>query len=245
MTKYECNVNGSQNEAGITITVTDGSVIESFTVSDAKKLNDLIQQIKQFDDKYVDIDELKTVLKNESQEDVINATNLNGLSSDKYAKSSDLDKYSTVPTNHSSRTVEYGVGDTNNYGHLKITDNLSETDPAAALSCKAGNKLNNSKMGNNYKVSAVTGADNMYAHRIGDIVIVTWWNPTLPTTQNSWVDWKTLPYQSCNTQPIWVNGDGHGCEVRVRVPPNSNKLQVNIEGGPGGIRPGMIVYPTK
>ena len=47
MTKYECNVNGSQNEAGITITVSDGSVIESFTVSDAKKLNDLIQQIKQ------------------------------------------------------------------------------------------------------------------------------------------------------------------------------------------------------
>ena len=245
MTKYECNVNGSQNEAGITITVSDGSVIESFTVSDAKKLNDLIQQIKQFDDKYVDIDELKTVLKNESQKDVINATNLNGLSSDKYAKSSDLDKYSTVPTNHSSRTVEYGVGDTNNYGHLKITDNLSETDPAAALSCKAGNKLNNSKMGNNYKVSAVTGDDNMYAHRIGDIVIVTWWVKTLPTTQNSWIDWKTLPYQSCNTQPIWVNGDGNGCEVRVKVPPNSNKLQVIISGGTGGIRPGMIVYPTK
>lgn len=245
MTKYECNVNGSHNEAGITITVTDGSVIESFTVSDAKKLNDLIQQIKQFDDKYVDIDELKTVLKNESQKDVINATNLNGLSSDKYAKSSDLDKYSTVPTNHSSRTVEYGVGDTNNYGHLKITDNLSETDPAAALSCKAGNKLNNSKMGNNYKVSAVTGADNMYAHRIGDIVIVTWWGGTLPTTQNSWVDWKTLPYQSCNTQPIWVKGDGVGCEVRVRVPPNSNKLQVHISGGTGSISTGMIVYPTK
>lgn len=243
MTKYECNVNGSQNEAGITITVTDGSVIESFTVSDAKKLNDLIQQIKQFDDKYVDIDELKTVLKNESQEDVINATNLNGLSSDKYAKSSDLDKYSTVPTNHSSRTVEYGVGDTNNYGHLKITDNLSETDPAAALSCKAGNKLNNSKMNNDYSESTIES--NFFAHKIGNIVIVTWWNPTLPTTQNSWVDWKTLPYQSCNTQHIWVDGNGVGGEVRVRVPPNSNKLQVNINGGTGKIRPGMIVYPTK
>ena len=243
MTKYECNVNGSHNEAGITITVTDGSVIESFTVSDAKKLNDLIQQIKQFDDKYVDIDELKTVLKNESQKDVINATNLNGLSSDKYAKSSDLDKYSTVPTNHSSRTVEYGVGDRNNYGHLKITDNLSETDPAAALSCKAGNELNNSKMNNDYSESTIES--NFFAHKIGNIVIVTWWGGTLPTTQNSWVDWKTLPYQSCNTQHIWVDGNGDGCEVRVRVPPNSNKLQVNINGGTGGIRPGMIVYPTK
>ena len=243
MTKYECNVNGSQNEAGITITVSDGSVIESFTISDAKKLNDLIQQIKQFDDKYVDIDELKTVLKNESQEDVINATNLNGLSSDKYAKSSDLDKYSTVPTNHSSRTVEYGVGDTNNYGHLKITDTLSETDPAAALSCKAGNKLNNSKMSNNYSESTIES--NFFAHKIGNIVIVTWWNPPLPTTQDCWVDCITLPYESCNTQHIWVDGGGMGREVRVRVPPNSNKLQVFMSEGTGGIRAGMIVYPTK
>ena len=243
MTKYECNVNGSQNEAGITITVSDGSVIESFTVSDAKKLNDLIQQIKQFDDKYVDIDELKTVLKNESQEDVINATNLNGLSSDKYAKSSDLDKYSTVPTNHSSRTVEYGVGDTNNYGHLKITDNLSEKDPAAALSCKAGNELNNSKMGNNYNVSAVTGADNMYAHRIGDIVIVSWWGRSVSKT-NNWQDWKTLPYTSANTQHIWTSVHSTDTSVQVRIPPNSDKIQINVSGN-GNISPGFIVYPTK
>lgn len=243
MTKYECNVNGSQNEAGITITVSDGSVIESFTVSDAKKLNDLIQQIKQFDDKYVDIDELKTVLKNESQKDVINATNLNGLSSDKYAKSSDLDKYSTVPTNHSSRTVEYGVGDTNNYGHLKITDNLSETDPAAALSCKAGNELNNSKMGNNYEVSAVTGADNMYAHRIGDIVILSWWGRSVSTT-NNWQDWKTLPYTSANTQHIWTSVYSTDTNVRVRIPPNSDKIQINVSGN-GNIGAGFIVYPTK
>lgn len=243
MTKYECNVNGSQNEAGITITVSDGSVIESFTVSDAKKLNDLIQQIKQFDDKYVDIDELKTVLKNESQKDVINATNLNGLSSDKYAKSSDLDKYSTVPTNHSSRTVEYGVGDTNNYGHLKITDNLSETDPAAALSCKAGNELNNSKMGNNYKVSAVTGADNMYAHRIGDIVILSWWGRSVSTT-NNWQDWKTLPYPSANTQHIWTSVYSTDTSVKVRIPPNSDKIQINVSGN-GNMGGGFIVYPTK
>lgn len=243
MTKYECNVNGSQNEAGITITVSDGSVIESFTVSDAKKLNDLIQQIKQFDDKYVDIDELKTVLKNESQKDVINATNLNGLSSDKYAKSSDLDKYSTVPTNHSSRTVEYGVGDTNNYGHLKITDNLSETDPAAALSCKAGNELNNSKMGNNYEVSAVTGADNMYAHRIGDIVILSWWGHSVSAT-NNWQDWKTLPYTSANTQHIWTSVHSTDTSVMVRIPPNSDKIQINVSNN-GNIGAGFIVYPTK
>ena len=98
-------------------------------------------------------------------------------------------------------------------------------------------------MNNDYSESTIES--NFFAHKIGNIVIVTWWGGTLPTTQNSWVDWKTLPYQSCNTQPIWVNGDGVGCEVRVRVPPNSNKLQVYINGGTGSITPGMIVYPTK
>lgn len=99
------------------------------------------------------------------------------------------------------------------------------------------------KMSNDYSESTIES--NFFAHKIGNIVIVTWWNPTLPTTQNSWLDWKTLPYKSCNTQPIWVNGDGVGCEVRVQVPPNSNKLQVFIDGGTGSIRPGIIVYPTK
>lgn len=99
------------------------------------------------------------------------------------------------------------------------------------------------KMNNDYSESTIES--NFFAHKIGNIVIVTWWNPTLPTTQNSWVDWKTLPYKSCNTQHIWVNGDGVGREVRVRVPPNSNKLQVQITGETGSIRPGIIVYPTK
>lgn len=99
------------------------------------------------------------------------------------------------------------------------------------------------KMSNDYSESTIES--NFFAHKIGNIVIVTWWNPTLPTTQNSWVDWKTLPYKSCNTQHIWVDGGGIGREVRVRVPPNSNKLQVFISEGTGGIRSGMIVYPTK
>lgn len=99
------------------------------------------------------------------------------------------------------------------------------------------------KMSNDYSESTIES--NFFAHKIGNIVIVTWWNPPLPTAQNSWVDWKTLPYQSCNTQHIWVDGGGMGREVRVRVPPNSNKLQVFISEGTEGIRAGMIVYPTK
>ena len=82
------------------------------------------------------------------------------------------------------------------------------------------------KMSNDYSESTIES--NFFAHKIGNIVIVTWWNPTLPTTQNSWVDWKTLPYKSCNTQHIWVDVGGIGREERVIVLSNSNILQVFI-----------------
>lgn len=99
------------------------------------------------------------------------------------------------------------------------------------------------KMGNNYKVSAVTGADNMYAHRIGDIVILSWWSRSVSKT-NNWQDWKTLPYPSANTQHIWTSVHSTDTSVQVRIPPNSDKIQINVSGN-GNISPGFIVYPTK
>lgn len=99
------------------------------------------------------------------------------------------------------------------------------------------------KMGNNYKVSAVTGADNMYAHRIGDIVILSWWDRSVSKT-NNWQDWKTLPYTSANTQHIWTSAHSTDTSVRVRIPPNGNKIQINVSGN-GNIGAGFIVYPTK
>lgn len=70
------------------------------------------------------------------------------------------------------------------------------------------------KMNNDYSISTIES--NFYTHKIGNIAIVT----------------------------FWVDGNGNGCEVRVRVPPNSKKLQVFVAGGTGNIRQGMIVYPT-
>lgn len=99
------------------------------------------------------------------------------------------------------------------------------------------------KMGNNYKVSAVTGADNIYAHRIGDIVILSWWGRRVSTT-NNWQDWKTLPYTSANTQHIWTSVHSTDTSVMVRIPPNSDKIQINVSGN-GNIGAGFIVYPTK
>lgn len=142
MTKYTCTVDGSYNEAGITITVSDGTEVAEFTVSDASKLNTLIQELKSFDDKYVDYTQLIDLLKNNQSEIIINATTLNNMASDKFAKADDLKKYSTVPTDHSSTSTVYGVGDASEYGHLKITDDLSTSDSSTALSASAGKTLN-------------------------------------------------------------------------------------------------------
>ena len=99
------------------------------------------------------------------------------------------------------------------------------------------------KMNNDYKVSAVTGADNMYAHRIGDIVILSWWGRSVSKT-NNWQDWETLPYTSANTQHIWTSVYSTDTNVQVRIPPNSDKIQINVSSN-GNIGAGFIVYPTK
>ena len=83
----------------------------------------------------------------------------------------------------------------------------------------------------------------MYAHRIGDIVILAWWGRSVSKT-NNWQDWKTLPYTSANTQHIWTSVHSTDTSVQVRIPPNSDKIQINVSGN-GNIGAGFIVYPTK
>lgn len=99
------------------------------------------------------------------------------------------------------------------------------------------------KMGNNYNVSKVTGADNMFAHRIGDIVILTWWGRSVQKT-NGWQDWKTLPYISANTEMIWEVVNSTNSNVSVRIPPNGSKIMIHVSND-GNIGAGFIVYPTK
>ena len=181
---------------------------------------------------------------NPVQNKVVNSA-LNGKANSSHSHSisnitnlqSTLDNKSDVGHNHDDRYYTETEMDTK-------LDNKADNSHSHSINDVTGLSTSlDGKMGNNYSESTIES--NFFAHKIGNIVIVTWWGGALPTTQNSWVDWKTLPYKSCNTQHIWVNGDGDGCEVRVRVPPNSNKLQVLISGGIGSIRPGMIVYPTK
>lgn len=97
------------------------------------------------------------------------------------------------------------------------------------------------KMSNDYSESTIES--NFFAHKIGNIVIVTWWGLRVSAT-NNWQDWKTLPYTSANTQHIWTSVHSTDTNVFVRIPPNSDKIQINVSNN-GYIGAGFIVYPTK
>ena len=249
----KANTNHSHTSRDIEIALEndDGLLVDEYGADTQAFVNCLIyDHEKRLED--IDVGANKTVVDsnlsststNPVQNKVVNSA-LNGKANSSHNHSisnitnlqSTLDNKSATGHTHDDRYYTETEMDTklNNKANSTHTHNISDV---TGLSTSL-----NGKMNNDYSESTIES--NFFAHKIGNIVIVTWWGGTLPTTQNSWVDWKTLPYKSCNTQPIWVNGDENGCEVRVRVPPNSNKLQVIIGGGTGGIRPGMIVYPTK
>lgn len=172
---------------------------------------------------------------------------------------SQLDGKAKVQHNHTFATVinlQSTLNSKSDVGHTHDDRYYTEAEIDTKLDNKADSSHSHSindvtglstsldgKMGNNYEVSAVTGADNMYAHRIGDIVILSWCGRSVSTT-NNWQDWKTLPYTSANTQHIWTSVDSTDTSVQVRIPPNSNKIQINVSGN-GNIGAGFIVYPTK
>ena len=229
----------------------DGLLVDEYGVDTQTFVNCLVyDHEKRLEN--IDVGANKTVVdsslssssKNPVQNKVINSA-LNGKANSSHNHSisnitnlqSTLDNKSATGHTHDDRYYTETEIDTklNNKANSTHTHNISNV---TGLSTSLDGKMNN-----DYSESTIES--NFFAHKIGNIVIVTWWVGTLPTTQNSWVDWKTLPYKSCNTQHIWVDGNGNGCEVKVRVPPNSNKLQVHISGGTGSISPGMIVYPTK
>lgn len=61
---------------------------------------------------------------------------------------------------------------------------------------------------------------------------------------DNWQDWKTLPYTSANTQHIWTRVYSTDTRGSARIPPNSDKIQINVSNN-GYIDAGFIVYPTK
>lgn len=98
-----------------------GDVVDTLLITTESTYNDLVEQLEGIDEKYLDRQDVLTILQNTSQEIVeINATYLNGNSSDYYA-----------PNNHNHDSVYAPLGHVNilstdaAVGHAKIINNVS------------------------------------------------------------------------------------------------------------------------
>lgn len=120
----------------------NGDKIGAIQIVDEQELNALRAQLDVLDSTYIKRGELSETLNNAMLTTPINATKLNGLESDKFAKTNHSHNYS--PLSHAAPTNMYGVGSTTDYGHCKTIDNLNSKGYIAgeALSAKQGKVLN-------------------------------------------------------------------------------------------------------
>jgi len=130
--------------ADVIIYSEEGDKIDTILITSESKYNELHQQIQEIDNKFIDVNELTTILVNVQNELEINATKFAGM---------DINSFSLVghthedlpPKNHASVNQEYGVASTSEFGHAKLINNLavSQYNSGEALSAYQGNVLKN------------------------------------------------------------------------------------------------------
>lgn len=127
----------------VTIYSDTGDVIDTIEIADANKLHELEEALENIDSTYIQLNQLKTILKNAAGETEINATTLNGMDGSTWVTISQLEGMSFNPKPHASTTQTYGIGTDKNYGHVKIIDDCQKTQfvSGEALSAHQGNVL--------------------------------------------------------------------------------------------------------
>lgn len=128
--------------ADVIIYSDEGDKVDTILITSESKYNELYQQIQEIDNRFIDLNELTTILANVQNELEINATKFAGL---------DITSFSLVghthedlpPKNHASVNQEYGVASTSEYGHAKLINNLavSQYIRGEALSAYQGSVL--------------------------------------------------------------------------------------------------------
>lgn len=107
--------------ADVIIYSDEGDVIDTLLITTESTYNDLAQQLEGIDEKYLDRQDLLKILQNTSEEIVeINATYLNGHSSDYYARNNHNHNTVYAPLSHVDAKSSESV-----LGHAKIINNVS------------------------------------------------------------------------------------------------------------------------
>ena len=131
--------------------------IDRILITTQSKYDELVEQISEITTDSITQEELLEIIENVSNQITINATSLGGYPADDYSKTDHSHGDIYAPKNHASTFTTYGVGSNNNYGHVKVVDNLSSTAyrDGEVLSARMGNTLNGRIDDANSKVDGV------------------------------------------------------------------------------------------
>lgn len=122
-----------------------GDVIDTLLITTQGQFNELVSRLDGIDQQYLDLNELKQYLQNTGNTEItINATKLNGLTVDDFARQNHNHDGLYARINHADSQVNYGVGAPDKYGHNKVIDNCNQTAyrPGESLSAYQGKLLN-------------------------------------------------------------------------------------------------------
>ena len=144
MVTFKCNIYNEEEETGkiigaeVIVYNDTGDLIDTIEITDAKRLQELEDKLDTLDSTYLTYDEVIEILSNSAENIIINATLLNGLASDDFAKKNHThNEYASL-----AHTKELGSKTTS--GHVKTIDNVTTTGyvTGEALSAYQGKLLN-------------------------------------------------------------------------------------------------------
>lgn len=141
MTEFVVSVYEEGDVIGAEVKVSSGDTIESIEIVDAEDLNTLQQSIQNIINNYASKTYLDTTLANNDLSKTINATKLDGHTSNYYATATHEHQY--APISHSDTTGQYGVATDTSYGHVKTINGLTDNSYVSgrALSSYQGKLL--------------------------------------------------------------------------------------------------------
>lgn len=199
-----------------------GDVVDTILITTESTYNDLAKQLEGIDEKYLDKQDVLTILQNASDEIVeINATYLNGQSADFYAKNNHDHNTMYAPLSH----VDVNASESTK-GHVKIINNLSRGSfvNGEALSAYQGKLLSD-------RLDAfIRSASNWITQSVPDGTLFV--NSTLRLCELFWVKSVKLVNETklltSGCVPVGYRPKGHVKSSGLR---GYDVLYVNTDGG--------------
>ena len=215
-------------------------MIDTIEIADATQLQALEDALDVIDETYMTREQIISLLRNATGETNINATTLNGEDGSNWVTTNQLSGMTFYPKAHASANTTYGIGSNNNYGHVKVRNDLTADNSVSgeALSSYQGKVLND-------KINAIPNANAVNLHRphtkfqliknnkVVTLTIANWDCHSYSAVTNQWVDVDIIipsaykPAFDATEDPIDIYwGNVLGLDKRMRWSFTADKMQL-------------------